>query len=943
MSELVGQLVNALSELVWDSAGVRLKIVLWAVLWLPALLSPLVGWLFAMLLAPPGRGSRWRRGAEALGWAPAVALALALLLRFVVFAAGGGGGGPAVWLDALSGLDSASAVRWNLAAALVPVSLGYALFFPLVCVGTGVANRMRRRSRAYRVPLGLLVAAVTLVGSLVSLIGLLWVFYDMDSQSSHALLDAMALLPIALIAWAIWAATKWEPLEQRQRADRAAPVQVQAGLDVVALWRSIGVLPRQGRALDKREGVRAAGPMVGAAAAAWRHAGAPGAPPGALDALFDAWREPDRGWLVPDLPDPTERLFLASALLLAIREHGIPCLVVTDRPEELCRELEQAMHKSGAWSCGPLVAGAEALRSAFAGGQLPAAAFLDVTDLSADGIRTLAGRRSDTGALWTRGVGLVFLSRVDRGTPLEVTHRAFVLQRLGLALRAREARWSVLATGFGGNRSRALVDKAFPGITVRNVPLAPRTSADVQVWLADPRFYDRGGDPWVKRAAAPVVQEQRRVSVGDPLGAFGRTGIDIWGADLHLVRDVALDGLASVSELDEAWLVAAFRSLGNRVPLEDDATHHALWGLKDNPVVRFLTRNKNLKGLFQEGELHPPRPLLGTDNSLVAKTHLEAALRECQQDVHSLEDVFGRALVEQVLGHKPSIVGHAVRRRPSQKQPSRVPLAPFRQDLAAATLRDTVTSKVMQIKHANSGEILGEVDRICAATRYYPGRVFAVGEHRYRVPFQAYDDKRDQILVEPVPPTHALTRPLLSIQVSDPTLVVAPQRFQEDDLSFHLATFEAMVREQVVGFTMEDNERSYEPITATYRTVVRGVFFDSPMDDNTLYHLARSVDAVLVAHLFAHEEDIEVFPIPAGFHAGLPHGFLVIDRFIRGMGVADALDDLAVRDVLVWVRAILYRCSQPQCEAGCPGCTPEEVLRAGRENRMGVVRALGVR
>ena len=85
-------------------------------------------------------------------------------------------------------------------------------------------------------------------------------------------------------------------------------------------------------------------------------------------------------------------MFLSAALLLAIREHGIPCLVITDGPEQLRDELQRAMQASGAWSCGPLVADERELRSAFAGGRLPAAAFLDVAQLSSEGIRSLAGR-----------------------------------------------------------------------------------------------------------------------------------------------------------------------------------------------------------------------------------------------------------------------------------------------------------------------------------------------------------------------------------------------------------------------------------------------------------------------------------------------------------------------------------------------------------------------
>jgi len=928
-------MITTIYTLLYDAGGDRLRLLVWSALWLPVLLSPLLGWALATLVAPAGGGSRWRRGAGALGAAPVVLLMVALLVRFAVWAAGGGGGGPAAWLERLW----PQPLSWNLAVVALLVALGYALAHPLVCLAMGIVNRSRRRTRSHRVPLAGATAAVTLIAIPVVVLGLLWLYGDTFGDEPHFFVDVLAWLPGAFVSLAIWTRSAWEPLQRRVRRSGEVPAPKRAGVDVVGLWRSIGALAPDAQPLVAARAVEATDEAGGAVTSAWRHAGGTGAAPGALSALLETWREPDQGWLVPDLPDPTERMFLSSALLLAIREHGIPCLVVTDGPRQLRDALQGAMQASGAWSCGPLVAGEQELRSAFAGGRLPAAAFLDVAELSSEGIRALAGRSRDTGALWCRGIGMLVLSRVDRGSPLEVTHRTFVLQRLGLALRAREARWSVLATGFGGGRSLGLVEKAFPGFSVHSVPFQPRSSAEVRVWLARSGFQEAHAEPWVKRAAEPVVAAGYPVSVGDPLGAFGRGGIDIWGGDIRLLRDVALDGHASVSALDEAWLVAFFRALRNRIPLDDDSTHHALWGLADNPVTRFLTRDQNLLGLHRDDQLHTPRPLLGTGNRLVARTHLRAALRECQQDFHSLEDTYGRSLVDEVKRENVVVAGHAVRRRPSHRHPSRVPLASLHRDAEAATLRETVTNRVIRIKHAHSGEVLAEVDNVCAPTRYYPGRVFAVGEHRYRVPPQAFDVERAEVLVEPVPPSHPLTRPLLNIEVSNPTLVVAPQRFQEKTLSFHLATFEATATEEVSGFRMDDNVRTYDPIRARYRTQVRGIFFDTPMEDSALFHLARAIDAVLVAHLFAHEEDIEVFPVAAGFHAGLPAGVLVVDRFILGMGAAEALDDLTVRDVLIWVRTILYGCN---CEAGCPTCTTADVLASG-PNRPGVLRALGVR
>ena len=90
--------------------------------------------------------------------------------------------------------------------------------------------------------------------------------------------------------------------------------------------------------------------------------------------------------------------------------------------------------------------------------------------------------------MWCHNIGLLVLSQVDRGDPLRVTHRILTLKRLGLAMQTVESRWSVLATGFGGEMTRAMVEKAFPGIPMREVPLEPNASAHVRVWLADHKF-----------------------------------------------------------------------------------------------------------------------------------------------------------------------------------------------------------------------------------------------------------------------------------------------------------------------------------------------------------------------------------------------------------------------------------------------------------------------
>ncbi len=907
------------------------------VLWCTSLLTPLIGWLFATMLAPAGDGAANRRGAGAIGLVPPGLLLTGLLIRFLIwwFSDGTITGGPAEWLTQLYPLPG-DTPEWNLAGVLLLLAIAYsAAILPLALVA-GLIHRFRPRTRPFRVPGADVAGPVLIVSAVLSVLLMLWSYPQLTSAEVHHLLDLVAIAPLSLVCLAIWTRFSWAPAVIEEKAEDSLEETGPVGPDVVALWKSIGALSNHAAPMFVASAVSTDAPDGGAPVLAWRNAGGDGAPPAALGELFASWGKPDQGWLVPDLPDPTEQIFLTAALLLAIRENGLPCLVVTQNPERLRDAVAEGIRAAGSWSCGPLVAGDVDLRAAFAGGRMPAAAFLDVDQLSAEGIRALAGDLDGNGATWCQNIGLLFLSQVDRGDPLSVTHRLFTLQRLGLAMQTAEARWSILATGFGGESTRSMVEKSFPGIPMREVPLGPRASAEVRVWLAESTFRSHPGPPWVKRAADPVVKAGFPVSVGDPVGLFGQRGIEIWGGEVQLIRDVALAGQASASNLNEAWLVASFRALANRIPQADGSSHDALWGLADNPVTRFLTRDQNMLKLHKSGQLKPPRPLFGSANRMVARTHLSASLRECRQSLPALEGAFGRSLVDEVLGRDYQPTHHAVRRQGGELK--RVPLAPMQSEADAQTLRGTVTRKVVRLVHAHSGQQLGEVDAVCAATRYYPGRVFSVSEERYEVPPQAFDRKRAQILVEPVPSTQPLTRPNLTIEVTEPVLVEAAQEYDDETLNFRMATFEAVITERVSGFTRTDGStQKYQAVTSRYPTRVRGVFFDKNITYNALFHLSRSFDSVLVAHLFAGEEDLEVFPVQPGFYHDMPAGLLVIDRFILGMGAAEALRPLVVRDVLRWVMAILARC---KCPSGCKNCTPQDALDRGPD-KAGVLAALG--
>ena len=909
------------------------------VLWFTSLLTPLMGWFIATLLAPAGDGPRSRRGAGALGMVPPGLLMTALLIRFLIWWVYDGRwtGGPAGWLTALNALPG-DTPEWNLAGVLLLQALCYSATVLPIAFVAALIHRFRPHNHPFRVPGADVAGPILVFTAGLSVLLVLWSYPTLNAADVHHLIDMVAIAPLTLVCLAIWTRFSWAPEVVPELAEENPEETGPVGPDVVALWKEIGALGNHAAPMFVATALKDEQTDTGAPALAWRNAGGTGTAPAALGELFASWGQPDQGWLVPDLPDPSEQIFLTAALLLAIRENGLPCLVVTQNPERLRDAVAEGIRAAGSWSCGPLVAGDVDLRAAFAGGRMPAAAFLDVDQLSAEGIRALAGDLDGNGATWCQNIGLLILSQVDRGDPLSVTHRLFTLQRLGLAMQTAEARWSILATGFGGESTRGMVEKSFPGMPMREVPLGPRASAEVRVWLAESTFRSQPGPPWVKRAADPVVKAGFPVSVGDPVGLFGQRGIEIWGGEVQLIRDVALAGQASASNLNEAWLVASFRALQNRIPLTDGSSHDALWGLADNPVTRFLTRDQNMLKLHRSGQLKPPRPLFGSANRMVAKTHLQASLRECRQSMPALEGAFGRSLVDEVLGRDYQPTHHAVRRQGGGLK--RVALAPMQSEADAQALRGTVTQKVVRLRHAHSGQDLAEVDAVCAATRYYPGRVFSVSEDRYQVPPQAFDRKRAQILVEPVPSTQPLTRPDLNIEVTEPLLVEAVQEYSDDTLSFKLASFEAVITERVSGFTRSDGStQRYQAVTSRYRTRVRGVFFDRPIAYNALFHLSRSFDAVLVAHLFAGEEDLEVFPVQPGFYNDMPAGLLVIDRFILGMGAAEALRPLVVRDVLRWVMAILANC---KCPGGCKNCTPQDALDRGPD-KAGVLAALGHR
>jgi len=906
---------------------------LYASLWMAILCVPLFAWIFAALLVGPGP-SRFGRGAIAMGWVGVTGLGVVVLVRIIEAFYSEMSGGPIGWLESLARPPNG----WLPVDGLMLVAIAQAwLVFPATLV-FGL-NERGKLAPPLRIPMAG-KAALVLLGAL--LLALLFADGALRTPGRDLyLLDLLGTLPLTLVAFAIWTQAERIPPEEKKKADEA-PKQERVLVDVPALWRRVGALEAKTRPVAERAG-SSGEPMGGWAASFWRDSGALGPPPRALEEIGQAWKGSDQGWLVGDLPDPTERHFLVSATLLALRRDGLRCLVVCDDPKSLRDEVAAALRKSGSWPLGMLVAGEQEMRQSFAGGRMPAALFLDMHDLSSQGIRALASSAGDPAQsyrpCWCRDLSLVVLSRVDRGEPLQVTNRMFTLRRLGLALRSAGTRWGVLATGFGGVGSRMFLEQVFPGFAVREVPFGPRATALVRAWQVTELFRRAPGAAWVKRALEPVVQAGLAASVGDPDGVFGQREAEIWGKQIAFLRAPAFEGGASASVLDEAWLVAAYRQMANRSPLAENQPHDALWSVPVNPVTRFLLTNNNLDGLSKSGQLPPPRPLVGYSNRILAQAHLKTALRESEQDVESLAGIFGKPLVDLVLGEGFKAERYELRRIPGRDGLVRVGLAPTAAPDNSDPLRRTVTDQVIRLIDANGGRELGLVDQMVAATRFYPQRVFAIGDARYEVPLNAYDAKRAELPVRQVPGDRPLTRPKLSFRLESAQIIESPQEVRAGRLAYLTAGLELTVIEQVSGFVQRDTnqEVTYAPVSARYRSRARGIFFPGSAPPNALMHLARTTDSVLVAHLLAGEEDIEVVPVEAGLSAGLPAGMIVVDRHVQGMGVMEALDLSVVGEVLKWVGAILRGCP---CPHGCPDCSPREALDMGPD-KTGVLRLLG--
>ena len=927
-----------------------------------AILTPVAAWLMSALLVGPSRGSRWRRAGAPFFTVAVCTVAFVGLLR-LLGGTNGAPGGPQGWLAACnlalaqaqtgfwSGLAGAAHALAGANGTSMPTGpiqidvLPRDLLFPLAAlcglftiVTTFVAalvERGRKEAPDYLVPHG---GWVALVVSLCAVVGLFQLAGTYAVSGERVALDLAAALPTALVCLALWALSGRTTPPAKAKVEDAAAAPSAERHDIVEQWKLVGAVGTADRSVFASAARHAAGGSR-EAREAWRAVGAAGPPPLSLDQLIQKLTTPGEAWMIGDLPDPTESLLLASLVLVAAQERGLPCLIVTESPAALRDQVSAALRRVGAWRYGPLVVGEDDLRIKLENGQMPAAAFVDLAGLSSRAIRALWNCLTPPATAWTRTIGLVVVSRIDRGTPLEASHRFFALRRLALVLSAGGARYSVLATGLGGPGTMQFVQRVFTRARVSEVPFAPRASAPVKVWAVTAPFAAHQGAPWPKRAAEPLVNNlQLRVSVADPTGRYD-SGVAIWGGDMPVLRDLTFEGNASVAVLDDAWFVAAWRALRNRVPLADGSTHHSLWSWESSPITMYLAEDDNIRKLEHAGQLITPRSLVGAENPHVARAHLEAALREGRQDRESLEGYFGRSLTDDVLKTVGDTQGHALRRIPSGDDLVRVTTVPSQMGTLDDVLRETVTGDFIVIKSRDGGRALARCDRALIETRFYPGRVFATRDARYEVRQKTLDLQRGELLVDGVESDRPTTRPDISVHMRVVDCTDPPQKVVEEHRAYTLATYEVEVAEEILRFYHQDGTKvEYgAPVGARYRTQVRGIFFPRATAPEALHHLAACLDRMLLAHLLASDDDIHVIAVPAGFAADQPAGVVAIDRYVGGMGVAKALDLPVVKDLFRWVRSTLYNCN---CRLGCPRCTPTHALR-GTLAKTEVLKLLG--
>ncbi|MFO0576214.1 MAG: DUF1998 domain-containing protein [Polyangia bacterium] len=917
-----------------------------------------LGLLLAVRLGRGKAGGGWARAAQAALPAGLAVLAVLLGLRALDYL--GGGGGPAAWFPTAPGTSAAAgaaAGATRLALTALKLQLAGSVVFALGLLAGSRAAAAATVSR--------LAPLVGLVGALCALLatGVL----AAAPLACEPVLDVAALAPVLGLGLAIsglgaaggaargpGATASPVPAAPPQPvAPPAAPAP--ASEDAEAILRRAGLLKIEPAlsfaATDAaRAGSAAAptGPGRTALDVFWAGSGGVGAPPAVLSSVRQALQADGaaRGQWLGDLPAETLDALLCGVVLTVLAGHGGRALLISPEPAALAAAVERALSRCGLSRPGAVAIGSSALKEQLAAGLFPVLVCLDVRELGGEVQKHLL----QGNPLWLPLLDQVVLVRVDGLLPIESTHLALALRRLALLAGAqlgqgRGLRW--LALSEGGPTGRRYLEQAV-GRSFDELELGAWATTAARVFLrrlpAQPARTGPGAFEELLEWGRALRGGGLALDLEDTTGELGDAAQALGIAPQRQHRSAGYHGATSLALCDERHLAQLYRT-GSRLVhrLPGGGQRSVVW-LKDGPLTRFLGQPGTLAGLAGRGELPTPRPLAGTDNLILTSAHLEAALDEGQPDEAELRHAFSDTAVDALLqaSHDVKRVGVRARWDAERHKLTRSALLSRPAAPLPEQRRQTITRSVVDVRSKHDGALLARVDRRLAPTRYYPHRVFADRDkgRLYQVLSASAGPDGGSILVGPAAAGSVPTTPLLALGVECLRYHAPPELHRFASVSFARAVAEIRVHESVTGAVPRGAAEpavSYEPVEAGYDSTAAVLLFERVPSEAALYHLARTLDLLLPAHLVVEDEDIEVLALTGGLGELRRPALVFVDRHLGGLGVASALDAATAHNLLRWAWGVLYSCP---CMNGCDKCSPQVVLKRGAD-KQGVLKLLG--
>lgn len=654
----------------------------------------------------------------------------------------------------------------------------------------------------------------------------------------------------------------------------------------------------------------------------------------------------DESILVPDLPGLAEGRFLAAALTHAALA-GRRSLVITENPVALRDQVLGALRKLGEWPPGAICASPTELGALASSSRLPAMLLLDPAAASNLGLPYLAG----PGKAFADALSLVVLSRPDRLAAIPSAHLHFTMARLALHPRAGGLARAALVTA-QGTMGILVGIQAMLGEHTRRIPLSLRSRDRVRLFAGR----TEGGS-----SRAAIVQSVREalvvlraggvsVSVEDSAELLNAEdlGPDQRRVDLDSPGTLRADVCLCVVGLRE--LAPLYRVAKRREPTGTAHGQLIVEWFAPSPLANFLTTPGRLAELGRLRGLPAPMPLSGTSNKYLTRLHLTAALHEGTPWETALRQAFRTGAVSSLIAREDALRGG--RRARLNKQNGRVERSWMLHPAAGLgrpdTARETVTSVDLRVVDGAEGSELMRVDKITAATHFYPYRVLSIAGRRYHVPPGGGLDASDgTVTVWPVGEEREPTMPGVGFALQLRDWIGDYDRLDERGVSLVRRRASVRVTERIGSAieTQSGRRFSFEPVEATYNTellIVQMEHLAGHGGDQlrALPLVAALLDEALLLHFAVSDDTLRVEALPEGFAAdgggSRSPSLAVIDRHIGGIGMADALTPHLLGSMFKWGRSALHSCP---CMDGCERCTPLSVL--GLQAKQGAIQMMG--